>query len=73
MENISIENLLNLYANYLEDPQNIDIDYTLNLVMKINSHFTTNLIFQSIYDDNAYEGFQIREVFGLSFNYGFLL
>ena len=51
--------------------ENIDIDYTLNLVMKINSHFTTNLIFQSIYDDNAFEGFQIREVFGLSFNYGF--
>ena len=71
MENISIENLINLYANYLEDPENIDIDYTMNLVMKINSHFTTNLIFQSIYDDNAYEGFQIREVFGLSFNYGF--
>ena len=71
MENISIENLVNLYANYLEDPENIDIDYTMNLVMKINSHFTTNLIFQSIYDDNAYEGFQIREVFGLSFNYGF--
>ena len=71
MENISIENLINLYANYLEDPENIDIDYTMNLVMKINNHFTTNLIFQSIYDDNAFEGFQIREVFGLSFNYGF--
>jgi hypothetical protein len=71
MENISIENLINLYANYFENPENIDIDYTMNLVMKINSYFTTNLIFQSIYDDNAYEGFQIREVFGLSFNYGF--
>jgi hypothetical protein len=71
MENMTIENLLNLYANYLEDPENIDIDYSMNLVMKINSYFTTNLIFQTIYDDNAYEGFQLREVFGLSFNYGF--
>lgn len=71
MENMTIENLLNLYANYLEDPENIDIDYSMNLVMKINGYFTTNLIFQTIYDDNAYEGFQIREVFGLSFNYGF--
>ena len=71
MENMTIENLINLYANYLEDPENIDIDYTMNLVMKINGYFTTNLIFQTIYDDNAYEGFQIREVFGLSFNYGF--
>jgi hypothetical protein len=71
MDNISVENLLNLYANYLENPENIDIDYTMNLVMKINGYFTTNLIFQTIYDDNAFEGFQIREVFGLSFNYGF--
>ncbi|REE83505.1 Protein of unknown function (DUF3078) [Lutibacter oceani] len=71
MENISMEQLINLYANYLENPENIDIDYTMNLVMKINNHFTTNLIFQTIYDDNAFEGFQIREVFGLSFNYDF--
>ncbi len=70
-ENMSMENILNLYSNYLESPENIDIDYTMNLIMKINSHFTTNLIFQTIYDDNAFEGFQIREVFGLSFNYGF--
>jgi len=71
MENISMEQIINLYANYLENPEYIDIDYTMNLIMKINSHFTTNLIFQTIYDDNAFEGFQIREVFGLSFNYGF--
>ena len=71
MENMTIENLLNLYANYLENAENIDIDYSMNLVMKINSYFTTNLVFQTIYDDNAFEGFQIREVFGLSFNYGF--
>jgi hypothetical protein len=31
----------------------------------------TNLTFQTIYDDNAFEGFQIREVFGVGINYGF--
>ncbi|WP_298364205.1 DUF3078 domain-containing protein [uncultured Lutibacter sp.] len=71
MENVKMEQLLNLYANYLEDPENIDIDYTMNISMKINSHLSTNLIFQTIYDDNAFEGFQVREVFGISFNYGF--
>lgn len=70
-ENIFMENILTLYANYIEDPQNIDIDYHMNIVMKINSHLTTNFIFQTMYDDNAFEGFQVREVFGLSFNYGF--
>ena len=32
---------------------------------------TSAVLFQTIYDDNAYEGFQIREVFGLGFNYEF--
>lgn len=71
MENVSAENILSLYSNYLEDPQNIDLDYTLNLVMKINDYLSTNLTFQTIYDDNAYKGFQIREVFGLGVNFGF--
>jgi len=57
--------------NYLEDPQNVDIDYQLNLVMTINKFLSTNLSFQTIYDDNAFRGFQIREVFGLGVNYKF--
>ena len=68
MNNISMENILNLFSNYIDKPQNIDLDYTLNLVMKINDVFTTNLTFQTIYDDNAFNGFQIREVFGLGVN-----
>lgn len=71
MENVSMENILNLYTNYLEDPQNVDIDYTMNLVMKINKFLSANLAFQTIYDDNAFKGFQTREVFGVGINYGF--
>ncbi|KOS06942.1 hypothetical protein AM493_13550 [Flavobacterium akiainvivens] len=69
--NVQFENILNLYSNYLEDPQNVDIDYQLNIVMKINRYLTTNLSFQTIYDDNAFRGFQIRQVFGVAVNYGF--
>lgn len=71
MENITIENILNLYSNYLEDAQNVDIDYTMNVVMKINKYISANLALQTIYDDNAYKGFQTRQVFGLGVNYGF--
>ncbi|VXB38122.1 conserved exported hypothetical protein [Flavobacterium sp. 9AF] len=71
MENVSMENILNLYSNYLDNPQNVDIDYQMNLVMKINKYISTNIAFQAIYDDNAIGAFQIREVFGLGFNYGF--
>ena len=69
--NVSFENILNLYSNYLEDPQNVDIDYQLNIVMKINRFLSTNIAFQTIYDDNAFQGFQIRQVFGVGVNYGF--
>ena len=71
MKNISMENIITLYSNYLEDPKNVDIDYTMNLVMKINDVFSTNLTFQTVYDDNAHKGVQVREVFGLALNYMF--
>ena len=71
MANVSMENILNLYSNYLEDAQNVDIDYTMNIVMKINKTLTTNLAFQTIYDDNAFRGFQTRQIIGLGVNYGF--
>ena len=71
MKNISMENILNLYSNYLEDPQNVDIDYTMNLVMNINKYISTTLAYQTIYDDNAYRGLQTRQVIGLGVNYNF--
>jgi hypothetical protein len=71
MENVSAENILNLYTNYLEDAYNVDVDYTLNIVMKVNKYLTTNFAFQTIYDDNAFAGFQTRQVIGVGVNYGF--
>jgi hypothetical protein len=71
MENITVGNVLGLYSNYLEDPQNVDIDYTLNLVMNVNKYISANFTFQAIYDDNAVKGFQVREVIGVGFNYDF--
>lgn len=71
MENISFENVLNLYSNYLDNPQNVDIDYTANVVMAINKWITANVVFQAIYDDNAVQAFQIREALGIGVTYGF--
>ena len=71
MENVTAENILSLYSNYLDKPQNVDLYYTLNIVMKINKVLYADLNFQTIYDDNAFAGFQIKEVFGLGVNYNF--
>ena len=71
LANVSFENILNLFSNYLDDAQNVDLDYQLNIVLKVNRFLSTNISFQTIYDDNAYQGFQIRQVFGVGANYGF--
>lgn len=71
MENVSVENILNLYSNYLEDAKNVDIDYQLNIVMKINKYLSTNFAFQTIYDDNSFNGFQTRQVIGVGLNANF--
>ena len=71
MENVTAENLLNLYSNYLKDPKNIDINYNLMVLMKINKVLSANFNFQAIYDDDAFTGFQTKEVFGLGLNYNF--
>lgn len=71
VRNVTVENSLNLYSNYLQDPGNIDIDYLLNLDMKVNRWLSANFIFQAIYDDNAIAAFQIREVFGAGITVAF--
>ena len=70
-ENVSIENILSLYSNYLDKPQNIDLDYTANVVMKVNKYLSANFTFQAIYDDDAARAFQIRELLGLGLSYKF--
>jgi hypothetical protein len=71
MTNVSLENILSVYSNYIDKPENIDLDYQINIVMKINRYLSTNLSIQAIYDDNAFQGFQTRQVFGLAVNFGF--
>lgn len=71
-ENIVVENILNLYTNYLENAQNIDLDYTLNIALEVNKFVTTNLALQFIYDDDAVRGLQVRQVLGIGLKYAFL-
>ena len=71
MANVSVENRLNLYSNYLDNPQKVDIDYQMNIFLKINNYLSANVALQAIYDDNSIKAVQVREVFGLGVNYGF--
>lgn len=71
MKNITIENILAVYSDYLNKPQNIDADYQLNVFVKINKYISTNLGLHAIIDDDASNKIQFREVFGVGLNYIF--
>ncbi|WP_257670365.1 DUF3078 domain-containing protein [Parapedobacter tibetensis] len=83
MENVSVENILKLYSNYLEDPQNVDVDYTLNLFMKVNNYISVNAGVQLLYDDNTLipredvvndpgrPALQVRQILGVGLTYKF--
>lgn len=71
MENVSAENILSLFSNYLSQPENIVIDYQLNIVLKVNKYLSTNFTFQTVYEDLAIKRFQIREIVGVGVNYHF--
>ncbi|MDY3978695.1 MAG: DUF3078 domain-containing protein [Tidjanibacter sp.] len=43
---------LNLFSNYLKEPQNVDVDWTLQLSLKINKWLSASLSMHAIYDDD---------------------
>ena len=70
-ENVVLEQRMGLYSNYIDKPENIDIDYQASLNMKVNKYLSANVIMHLIYDDNAVQALQVRQVFGIGLNVGF--
>jgi hypothetical protein len=52
-KDLSIESRLRLFSNYLNNPQNVDVDWELILDQKINWFFTIRLNLHLIYDDDV--------------------
>lgn len=85
MENISYTTTLDLFSNYFNNPQNIDIDWANLLTFKINDYFNATLTFNMIYDDDitfdetnasgdvikSVPKVQWKEMFCLGFTYSF--
>lgn len=68
-KNVDLNQKLSLYADYLDDFGNVDIDYTVKVDMKINNFMSANVVFQAIYEDKAVQHFQIREMIGVGFSH----
>lgn len=86
MKNVNLNTKLGLFSNYLNNPQNIDINWEVLLAMKINKYLTANLSTQLLYDDDILvpidtngDGFnngtgkriQFKEILGIGFSVNF--
>lgn len=68
MEGITMENKFNFYINYLENTQNIDVDWNANFRLKVNDKISSSLIIHFLYDDDLIKRLQLRELFGVGIN-----
>jgi hypothetical protein len=51
-ENVSFQTNLDLFSNYTENPQNIDVNWDNLLSLKVNDFLTTTITTSLIYDDD---------------------
>ncbi len=74
IKDLSAYSRLNLFTNYLKNPQNVDVDWTLQLSLKINKWLSASFNMHVIYDDDiripqadgtSGPRLQIQEVAGL--------
>ena len=86
MSNIRLKTKIELFSNYKESPQNIDVNWEALLSMKVNKFISATLSTTLIYDDNIKisvdknnDGIvdaigprtQFKEIFGIGLSYKF--
>lgn len=86
-KNVTYTSSLELFSNYLDQPQNVDVNWDNLIAIKANNFLTTTLSFTLIYDDDIniagedadgdgmpdYNGprVQLKQVFNLGIQYKF--
>ncbi len=84
MENITFQTVLELFSNYMNNPENVDVNWSTLTTFKVNKFISATLATQLIYDDdvnvlrNAGDqkgtvgpDVQFKQVLGLGFTYKF--
>ncbi len=80
MKNITFDSNLELFSNYFENPQNVDVEWDVLMTFKVNKFISANLQTRLIYDhDTKIENedgskepkVQFKEMFGIGFAYDF--
>ena len=84
MTNVTLTSKIDLFSNYLHNPQNIDVNFEALISMKVNKFITATIFANLVYDDDiiinwvdkndvAHSGptTQFKEVLGVGFSYKF--
>jgi hypothetical protein len=86
LNGVSFTSKLDLFSNYLHNPQNIDISWETQIAFKVNKYITANINTHLLYDDdiaiaidNNNDGItdrsgprvQFKEILGVGFSYKF--
>ncbi len=79
LRNVSFTTKLDLFSNYLNNPQNIDVNWETLIAMKVNRFLSVNFTTHLIYDDDidievdgvAAPRVQFKEILAVGFSYNF--
>lgn len=86
MKNVNYLGKLDLFSNYFNNPENIDINWENTFTMKVNKYLNVNLMTHLVYDhdiaisvDSNNDGtidevgprLQVKQIFGAGFSYKF--
>lgn len=86
LKNVTLDTKIDLFSNYLDNPQRIDVNWDMLLTFKVNEYLSASLLTQLIYDydiqfgedttgdgvDDTFESrVQFKELFGLGLTYSF--
>ena len=86
LKNVSITSKLDLFSNYLDSPENIDVNWENQIAFTINKYFSVTFNTHLIYDDDIKFGIdtnndgefdkfsprvQFKQILGLAFTYKF--
>lgn len=71
MKNVAYKSRFDAFANYKENPGNIDIFWTNILALKVNKYLSANIALDFLYDDDAIGRLQVRQILGVGFSANF--
>lgn len=80
MKNMTVYSRLDLYSDYLRKPQNVDVNWEIQLNMTINKWFSATLTTNLVYDDDILilqkdgsktQRVQFKELLGIGLQYNF--